>query len=428
MAAAINLSRTKLLEKRKKTRLIQKSSKTFLITSALLMVLSTIVLFYYVKSLMQEEVEEELFSTESRIETALSENKPPYELPPIVEIFKVQKLEATIVKDTLIFDPFQNELEEFRELSSFKRIKGQNYKITVRNLIVESEDILIAVVVSYAIIIILVFLVLYYFNRLWSKKLWSPFFSTLEQMKKFSMLSETPMQLIDSDILEFSELNKEVALLTNKVKTDYKNLKQFTEDVSHELQNPLAIIQAKIENIINGNSLNEIQFERLTSIQKDIQRLGQMNKRLTLLTKIENKQFAKIEKVNITQQMGETIQNFQEISLKKIRFKNIKEIHVQMDPYLAEILCNNLISNAIKYSLKEGEIEVLTTEKILSISNQGTKALEHPEKLYSRFYKESETIKSTGLGLAIVNRICELYHFEISYHFKKNQHVFSIKF
>jgi len=377
---------------------------------------------------MQAAVEEELFSTEARIETALSENRPPYSLPPFVEILKVQTLEKQILKDTLIFDPSQNEMEEFRELSSFKDINGQNYKITVRNLVVESYDILIAVVVSYIIIIVLIFLVLYYFNRVWSKKLWSPFFENLEQMKKFSLSTETPMQLIDSDILEFSELSKEVMLLTNKVRADYKNLKQFTEDISHELQNPLSIIQAKIENIINGDGLNEIQFEHLTSIQKDIQRLAQMNKRLTLLTKIENNQFLKVEDVNIAKQMNKTIQNFQEISSTEIHIKDKKAVHVQMDPYLAEVLCNNLIANAIKYSLQDGEIEVRTFGKTLSISNQGSKALEHPEKLYFRFYRESETTKSTGLGLAIVNRICALYGFEINYQFRESHHIFSIMF
>ncbi len=424
----INLWKIKLSEKNNKIRLIQKSSRTFLVTSALLMVLSTVVLFFYVKSLLQTEVEEELFSTEARIETALLENKPLYTLPPVVEIVEVVDLEAQILKDTLIYDPSQDELEEFRELSSFKKVNGQNYKITVRSLVVESDDILIAVVVSYVIIIVLVFLVLFYFNRAWSKKLWSPFFANLEQMKKFSLSTETPMQLVDSDILEFSELNKEVMQLTNKVKTDYKNLKQFTEDVSHELQNPLAIIQAKVENIINGDGLNEVQFEHLTSIQKDIQRLTQMNKRLTLLTKIENNQFVKVKKVNIAKNMGETIQNFQEISSTKINYSDKEDIHVQMDPYLAEILCNNLISNAIKYSPEEGKIEVRTSGNTLSISNQGPKALEKPENLYSRFYRESETTKSTGLGLAIINRICELYRFEISYHFKENHHIFSITF
>ena len=158
------------------------------------------------------------------------------------------------------------------------------------------------------------FIFQFYLNKSNNKKLWSPFFHNLEQMKTFSLLSTNPIQLLDSEILEFSELNKEIALLTGKVRDDYENLKQYTEDVSHELQTPLAIIQAKIENIINDQSVTEVQFNQLTSIQKDIQRLTQLNKRLTLLTKLENQQFTYRENIDITALIDQIISNFNEIS------------------------------------------------------------------------------------------------------------------
>jgi len=83
-------------------------------------------------------------------------------------------------------------------------------------------------------------------------------------MKRFSLTSKEPLELTDSDVLEFSELKNEILVLTNKVKTDYENLKQFTEDISHEMQTPLAIIQAKIDNIINEHAINEKQFEQIS--------------------------------------------------------------------------------------------------------------------------------------------------------------------
>tara|TARA_R110000737_G_scaffold279741_1_gene286418 strand:- start:208 stop:1389 length:1182 start_codon:yes stop_codon:yes gene_type:complete len=392
------------------------------------MVISTVALYFYVKQLMQREVEEELYSTRARVESSLRINKPPYSLPPVFEVEQVAQLGIEKVKDTIIYDPSQDEMEEFRELISYKSINGNYYRITVRNLIVESEDILIAIILSYMFIILLVFLIQFYFNRAKNKKLWDPFFRNLEAMKTFSLSSDTPIPLEKSGILEFNELNKEVTILTDKVRTDYKNLKQFTEDVSHELQTPLAIIQAKIENFINGDTLTEIQFDQLTSIQKDIQRLTQMNKRLTLLTKIENKQFVNLNQVNITGLIEETVQNFHEISSAEIEFSHRDKIRVKMDVHLAEVLCNNLISNAIKYSPQEGKIKVSAKGNSLTVSNNGAKALEHPELLYSRFYRESEAAKSTGLGLAIVKRICDYYGFKIGYHFEEGNHIFSITF
>ena len=119
------------------------------------MLISTITLYFYVKSLMRSEVEEELYSTTARVEAALGKNDIMFSLSPLVEVTYANLISPEILKDTIIYDPSQNEMEEFRELSIFKEIKGKKYKITVRNLIVESEDILIAIILSYMTIFIL---------------------------------------------------------------------------------------------------------------------------------------------------------------------------------------------------------------------------------------------------------------------------------
>lgn len=392
------------------------------------MIAGTIVLYFYTKILLQAEVEEELYSTEARIESALLKGHKPFSLPPTIEVRQISRLQPEYLKDTLIYDSSQNEVEDFRELSTFKNIKGKNYQITVRNLVVESKDIFLGIVFSYFLIILIAFLFLYYFNTKGNKKLWSPFFENIEQMKQFSIRSEEPVKLIESDILEFSELNTQFSTLTNKVRADYENLKQFTEDVSHEMQTPLAIMQAKIENIINENTINDSQYEQFSSIQRDIQRLKQLNKHLTLLTKIENNQFIRVEVVDISNVMEEIVQNFNELFHNQIQFIEKEHINLNMDPYLADILCNNLISNAVKHSKNNQLIEVTLKNKKLSVSNHGTKTLKNPEKLFIRFYRESHSNQSTGLGLAILKKICALYDFEIEYNFVNEQHVFSVNF
>ncbi len=412
----------------KKTRLLQKASTTYLLISIVLMLVSTVALYFYVKNLLQSEIEEELRSTEARVESSISEHKPLYQLPPMVEIELVPEMGLERLKDTVIYDPSQNEMEEFRELSTYFSIEGKNYHIITRALIVESENILLAIVISFSIIIAMVFLFLFYLNNNINKKLWNPFFLNLEAMKNFSITSEKPIQLVQSDILEFSELNTEIETLTDKVRTDYKNLKQYTEDVSHELQTPLAIMQARIENIINGEDLKDVQYEQLTSIQKDIHRLTQMNKRLTLLTKIENQQFTNPELVDLKQTIEKRSEYFNDLFPDKIKFGNTDTLNVRMDNYLADVLCDNLISNALKHSLLSKTIEISIADKILTVSNEGETMLQHPEKLFARFYRESSNTKSTGLGLAIVQKICDLYGYKPSYSFIEDSHVFKVDF
>ncbi|AFL82622.1 signal transduction histidine kinase [Aequorivita sublithincola DSM 14238] len=412
----------------KKTKLIKKTSKTFLLTGFVLTVLSSIALYFYTKSLLQDQVEESLYSTEARVINALKKGKPVLSFPPITEIKQASLIRPKILKDTVIYDPSQDEMEAFRELSSWKEINGETYQITVRNLVVESEDILIAIVFSNIAIFVLAFLFLFFFNTRKNIKLWNPFFTNLEQMKGFSLSSNKELQLVDSDVLEFSELKDEILLLTSKVRTDYESLKQFTEDVSHEMQTPLAIIQAKIDNIINEHTINDKQFEQISSIQKDIQRLKNLNQRITLLTKIDNNQFIRVEDVNITKLLEEKIENFKELEIDYITLASKNDLITSMDFYLADILINNLISNAIKHSGEEKKISIIAENKTLVISNYGQNALKHPEKLFLRFYREVNSVQSTGLGLAIVKKICDFYNFDLSYSFANQQHSFSITF
>ncbi|GAB4165528.1 MAG: HAMP domain-containing sensor histidine kinase [Winogradskyella sp.] len=411
-----------------KVRLIKKTSRIFLFAGLALALLSTIALYFYTKYQLENELEEVLYSTEARIENALKSGEIVSSLPPIIEVNEVEVLKNKILKDTLIYDPSQEEMEIFREFSNYKKINGKNYQITIREMVLESEDFLFAIVLSNVTIFGLAFVFLFYFNTSRNIQLWQPFFKNLEQMKRFSLSSKAPLDLVESDVLEFSELKYEIMTLTNKVRADYENLKQFTEDVSHEMQTPLAIIQAKIDNIINAQDINDIQFEQITSIQKDIQKLKQLNKRITILTKIDNNQFVTVENINLTEIINNKVDSFKELKMSKMFHAPNEILNVSMDPYLADILVNNLISNAIKYNNSEEVITIVTDKSSFVISNFGEKALEHPDKLFQRFYRESNETKSTGLDLAMVKKICDLYQFKVSYKFDKKHHIFSVNF
>ena len=247
-------------------------------------------------------------------------------------------------------------------------------------------------------------------------------------MKDFSLKSEKPIELQESNILEFSELKDEIQELTNKVLSDYNLLKQFTEDVSHELQTPLAIMQAKIENLLNDTGLKQEPFNNLVSLQKDIQRLAQLNKKLVLLTKIDNRQYLNFRKLDFVELVLENINNFKEITSSEIFFNNKNKLQLIADPQLIQVLFSNLLSNAIKYCPPGGEIKVSIEERTLEVVNSGDTALSHSEKLFTRFYKGKGEKSGTGLGLAIVNKICNLYNYGLQYEFEDHRHTFRVFF
>ncbi|NJE06811.1 sensor histidine kinase, partial [Thermococcus sp. M36] len=143
-----------------------------------------------------------------------------------------------------------------------------------------------------------------------------------------------------------------------KAQQDFNSLKQFTENASHELQTPLAIIRTKFDLLIQAETLTQQQIEALQSANDALQRLSNLNKSLLLLTKIENKQFEEKVTINLKElienkliQLSELIQN------KNIHVTySLEEITINMNSDLAEILLNNLLVNAIKHNVPNGEI------------------------------------------------------------------------
>lgn len=416
----------------KTTSLLKKISQKQLLFGSAIVLGSLMVLFFLTRAYIIAEAKESLYHTSFRIEQRLIDNQEVSPLFPFFEIHNVEKIYPDTLKDTLIFDALQHEKELFKVLNTYKNIHGKKYHIVTRTILAEYEDTLVTILITFGVIIILVHLAQFYFNRYLNKTIWTPFFKNLEVVKAFSMSSEQPIQLVTSDISEFSELNIQIEALTSKVITDYQNLKQFTENLSHEVQTPLAIIQAKIENMIDGSEdLNQNHLKTLYDIQTNTKRLSKLNKGLILLTRIDNQQFNGIETLSVNTIVKELLENLQDIINHKqiaMEFSSDSEAIISMDKTLADILFSNLIGNAIKHTDPKGNIAIAINTKSFKISNSGNSKIADSDYLFHRFYKENKLSKSLGLGLAIVKKICDYYNFEASYSFSNETQQFEIHF
>lgn len=418
------------MSKNKQTNLLRIAARNFIFTSGLLLVLTAVALFIYTRVLLDNEIEEELYSKTDFVANSLNENTAPYSIEPIIEAKRVSRLAPDKLKDTVIYDPRQNEKEVFKELTVTKKKDFGIYEIKVRSLVIESDDIYTGIVISFLSILTLTSLILFFINKSKNKKLWAPFFESIQKLKAFSFDTKKEVSFSNSNIREFNELNNSLNALIQKITHDYNNLKQFTEDVSHEAQTPLSIIQAKIENLINENGLSETQYEQLNSLQTDTRRLAQLNKRLILLAKIENQQFTTLDSIDLKNFIDERVEHFKELSQNSFTVEVNPKSTVKMDMYLAEVLLDNLIGNAIKYSDPTSNIHIKASGLLLEISNTGGSKLLHPEKVFERYYREGKKINSSGLGLSLVRKICNQYDFTPTYSFRESEHrhIFTIQF
>jgi len=101
---------------------------------------------------------------------------------------------------------------------------------------------------------------------------------------------------------------------------------------------------------------------------------------------------------------------------------------VSMNKDLAEILINNLLSNATRHNYNGGEISISLTKNFLEIANTSTQSMLIETMLYRRFLKPIHQSDSNGLGLSIIKQISDTSGFSIQYSFNENKHRFVISF
>jgi signal transduction histidine kinase len=237
--------------------------------------------------------------------------------------------------------------------------------------------------------------------------------------------------LQESDVKEFEDLNRGLKAMTERIKNDYLNLKEYTENASHEIQTPLAIINSKLELLLQSGEMSEKQYKALADAYEASIRLSKYNSTLILLAKIENKQFPESKMVSPEAILDNLLENLDDlIRTKKIEvIRQIKpEVTVHMNPYLAEMLIVNLVKNAVRHNVKGGKLVVEVDSGFLQISNTGPETALDENLLFKRYFKSSSSPESLGLGLAIVQKICALYGFEVSYQFLDGLHRLNVKF
>ncbi|MEA4981037.1 MAG: HAMP domain-containing sensor histidine kinase, partial [Petrimonas sp.] len=251
-------------------------------------------------------------------------------------------------------------------------------------------------------------------------------------IRRFNIRSSEAPTFHTNNVREFSQLNKAVEILIANSVQAYKIQKEFTENASHEMQTPLAVFQSKLDLMLQQQDLNESQMQIIQSLYEATSRLTRMNKNLLLLAKIDNSQFLDTQDLNVV----EILDNLLPFLMEQAEANRItttisignKSLIIQANRTLLESLVNNLITNAIKHNIPNGNLSVELEQNKLIISNTGTGKGLNREMLFRRFGQMNEKVKGSGLGLAIVKQICIQYGWDIAYDYENGMHRFTVVF
>lgn len=342
-----------------------------------------------------------------------------------------EPLEFSGFRSVKIDDPEHGTHEHRRELVFEVSVAKKNYQVTVSKSQVETEELLRLIILVTFVMIALILLAAYLINRTVLKRLWQPFYHSIDEIKKYDLSSQSKLRLTNTDIDEFTLLNNSVTVMTERVQNDYNALKEFTGNAAHEMQTPLAVIRSKIEILMQDETVLKDNTKAVIEIEKSVNRLSKLNQSLLLLAKIENRRFQLNEPTQLDVIIHQKLAELNDLieSAELTVTTCITPHAILFHHQLAEIIISNLLNNAIKYNYQKGTILVELNSSFLRVSNTSKLPALEQHKVFQRFYRSEHTVQEgNGLGLSIVKQICELAHFNCSYSFADNQHTFLINF
>jgi signal transduction histidine kinase len=403
-----------------------------LLFSAIAIIAGAMFLYFAIRQDIYNQIDISLLTEKGIIQDQLEEDET---IPDFTATFghsiEVRYLdparpETEIIKDTIIHDVKSGDDLPYRYIY-YVGTTMNNRVYSIKILQSEKENIyLLESIGLYTFSLFLALLLISAaLNYLISRRLWSPFYKSVENAGSFNILDNKPLELPETDILEFQQLNSVFKRMTQKMRSDYLNLKEFNENAAHEIQTPLAVIRSKTELLMQSRNLRKSSIDLIKSINEATTRLFKLNQGLLIISKIENQYYYEIKKISLKEVVSRCLENYREImQLRKIKvdFNSTAEGCIHMNDVLADVLVSNLISNAVRYNTDRGFIKCQLDEHKLVVTNSGLPLKSDPEVLFRRFHRGSDNPQSVGLGLSIVKKITDNYKMSITYISEGNIH------
>ncbi len=422
-------------------KLLAITNRLYLISIGAVILISSLAAFFILRTTINDEFNRKLFAEKEQLLAELK-NNPDLRRDNILTLgdrieivqFSPDSVIDNIIKDTVYWESSENESLSFREITFTEKVDGTNYRITISKSLVPNLDLISGIgkiMIGMGGLIIIVIIII---NKVILRKLWAPFEYLLDHLKTFDITSPRRIRqgefTFESKVDEFRQLNEVLDEMIRQSIKDYNNLKEFTENTSHEIQTPLAIIRNKAESLLQ-ESLSKEQLEDIGKIYEAAGRLSRLKSGLSLISRIDNNQYIKKEPVNLKTMIESKLEDFEEL----IVIKNLKldrkyygEPELLLNSELTGILITNLINNAIKHNVNGGHIDIVLKDVELIIENTGPPPTGPTEQMFDRFQKSGDTSESTGLGLSLVKKIVEYYDLKVKYVYEKELHKLYLTF
>lgn len=417
-------------------KLLKKTIQRYLVYSVVLLLVEIPIFYIVVQRLVMQGVDRDLITTKELLKPKIGEAVVKNTLGQLQFADRNISISITTISrvyDSLasveIFDSATGRKVPHRILTSSFSINGKPCVLQVKTSLLDNFSLIANIAKIQLALLVLLLLGLLLINRNLSKKIWDPFYRTLGRLQRYNIDQHEPLTLEQSSIKEFDDLNRSLEGLAKRAQDAYISEKAFTENASHEMQSPLAVLQGKLELLMQTSPLTAEQAQLISGLADAGRRMSRLNKSLILLTRIENKQFVNVEPVLVRAVIQSLLLQY-DMQIKEkslsVSFEQGDDMIVNADRALIEILAGNLLGNAIRHNVAGGSIRITVKDSSFCICNNGDETALDEQKIFNRFVKGGKDSNSIGLGLAIANTICNIYHYKLQYSFVGNMHCFTV--
>lgn len=408
-------------------KLLTKTSLNFISASVIFFLVGSMVMYFSVRNIIAKDLQNRLLQQQNEFIYTAQQNKVTDLVSELVFVHTTENKQLYSFSDTVLIANEKYML--YRKLAFSYSQNEQDYKVSILLSQSESDKLIMKIVIMNVGFAMLFFLIMFFVNRHSIKSALGVFYSTIRKLEKIEVTKASQLQLDTAEVEEVKKLNEVIEKMSQQIYKDYESLKEYTENVSHELQTPLAIISSKADELMQGDNLTQEQMEQLALLLATTNRLSKINQSLIFLTKIDNRFYTKGSTFLLNDLIKEKVQLFSSTIKQKeitLNLELLDPTYLYMDEYLAESMVLNLIKNAVIHTDNSSTIAIKLSDNCLYISNSGAKLPFAEEDIFNRFVR-SNNKKSLGIGLSVVKSICELYNFDIKYSYK-GEHSFVIQF
>lgn len=226
------------------------------------------------------------------------------------------------------------------------------------------------------------------------------------------------LDYLDVMIMDFNKMVEELGSIeTLKI--------EFFSNVSHEIKTPLAVISNYAQLLLRQENLTGEEMDYVKQILSSSQKLTELITNILKINKLEKQNInPEMKRFDVNEQICNCIFQFEEkLTQKEIELHTELEerVFVKADASLLELVWNNILSNAVKFTEPGGVIaikEEINDDKItILIEDSGCGMSEETKNhLFDKFYQgdTSHAMEGNGLGMTLALRIVEMFDGKIA--------------